>query len=183
MADISKMKLLELFKEACATFLKNEKDNILNGVSERNLSGRLAHNLENLLSKYDLKNYYADTEYNRKQDGQVKTILNDEMTVVNITCDVIVHSRGEKIEQDNLVAIEMKKSNRYEHEKNSDRDRLRALTKESYDDVWSYDGKTYPEHVCGYILGFYMEIEQAKRECFFECYHKGNKFLEWKQDF
>ena len=34
---MSKIKLLELFKEALSTFFKNEKKNILNGVSERNL--------------------------------------------------------------------------------------------------------------------------------------------------
>jgi len=177
------MKLLELFKEALSIFFNNEKENILNGVSERNLCSRLALYLENLLSKYELEGYYADNEYNRKQNGQIKTILNDEETVVTITCDIIVHSRGEKVEQDNLIAIEMKKSDRPQSEKDSDKNRLRALTKDSYDGVWSYDGKTHPEHICGYILGFYMEIEQATRKCFFELYYKGNKKSEWVEDF
>lgn len=177
------MKLLELFKEALSSFFKNEKENILSDVSERSLCSRLAHYLEILLSKYELQDYYADSEYNRKQEGQVKTILNDKETVVTISCDVIVHSRGENIEQDNLIAIEMKKSNRPQSEKDSDRNRLRALTKDSYDGVWSYDGKTHPEHVCGYILGFYMEIEQASRKCFFETYIKGEKRNEWVEHF
>ena len=77
----------------------------------------------------------------------------------------------------------MKKSNRPQSEKNSDRERLMALTKDSYDGVWSYDGKTHPEHVCGYILGFYMEVEQAERKCFFETYHKGQKISYWVEDF
>ena len=144
---------------------------------------RIALYLERLLSKYDLEGYYADNEYNRKQDGQVKTILNDKETIVTITCDIIVHSRGKKTEEDNLIAIEMKKSERPQSEKDSDKDRLRALTKDSYDGVWSYDGKTHPEHVCGYILGVYMEIEQSTRRCFFELYHKGNKKSEWVEKF
>jgi hypothetical protein len=180
---MSKMKLLDLFKEALSTFFQNETKNILSDVSERNLCARLAYYLEALFSKYDLSGYYADSEYNRKQQGQVKTILDDKLTVVSVTCDVIVHSRGEKIEQDNLIAIEMKKSNRPQSEKESDRDRLKALTKDSYDGIWSYDGKTHPEHVCGYSLGFYIEIDKNDRKYFFETYHKGNKVNEWVENF
>lgn len=44
-------------------------------------------------------------------------------------------------------------------EKENDKARLVALTKDSYDGVWSFDGKTLPEHVCGYDLGIYYEID------------------------
>ena len=69
-----------------------------------------------------------------------------------------MHSRGNHIEQDNLIAIEMKKSNASEEEKQKDKDRLKALTKDSFDDVWSFDGTTLPEHVCRYLIGIYYEI-------------------------
>jgi hypothetical protein len=53
----------------------------------------------------------------------------------------------------------MKKASAPENEKQNDKLRLMALTKDSYDDVWSFDGKTLPEHVCGYTLGIYYESE------------------------
>ncbi|MGS2764806.1 hypothetical protein [Sinomicrobium sp. M5D2P9] len=120
-----------------------------------------------LLEKYELSEYYSDPEYNRKQNGEIKTILDHEMKEVKINCDVIIHSRGNNIGNDNLLALEMKKSNRPEYEKASDKIRLRALTKESYDDVWSNDGKTFPEYVCGYELGIYMELDIDNRNCYF----------------
>lgn len=166
--------LFKLFKEASAIFLEEESDNILNDVAERNLCGRLAIYLTVKLEEYGINGYYADPEYNRKQNGQVKTILDEEMNVVSIQCDLIVHSRGRNIIQDNLIAVEMKKSNRPEEEKESDRKRVRTLTKSSYDDVWSADGVTLPEHVCGYIWGVYMEINRDRRTCLYEYYMKGN---------
>lgn len=164
----------DLFDETAAIFLEREERNILTGVAERNWGGRLAIYLTPKLEEYDLEGYYADPEYNRKQDGQVKTILDDEMEVVTIQCDLIVHSRGEIMGADNLIAIEMKKSTRPETEKESDRKRLRAMTKASYDDIWSYDGTAHPEHVCGYQLGVYMIINLATRTCNFEYYQHGN---------
>jgi len=176
-------KLLDLFHEGKEKLFQKEIENILAGVNERNLCGRLSTYFEILLEKYGLVEYYSDPEYNRKQNGEIKTILDQEMNVVKINCDVIIHSRGKNIGNDNLIAIEMKKSNRPEEKKNSDRIRLRALTKESFDDVWSNDGKTFPEHVCGYELGIYMELDIENRLCLFETYEKGNKVTVWNEKF
>ena len=85
------------------------------------------------------------------------------MVVVPIQCDLIVHSRGKNIENDNLIAIEMKKSTRPKSEFIDDRKRLRALTKESYDDIWSNDGIALPELVCGYDIGIYLILDIGKR--------------------
>ena len=148
----------KIFEQALQEFLVQEQQNILSGVSERNLCARLAMPLERITKEKELNGYYADPEYNRKQNGRVKTILDENMQVINVTCDLILHSRGEILERDNLIAIEMKKSERPEEEKESDRARLRTLTKSTYDDVWSYDGETHPEHVCGYELGFFIEL-------------------------
>lgn len=38
----------------------------------------------------------------------------------------------------------MKKSERPNSEKESDKERLIALTKKSFNDVWAYDGKHFP---------------------------------------
>ncbi|MDY4348487.1 hypothetical protein [Pectobacterium brasiliense] len=102
--------------------------------------------------------YFADVEYNRKQNGKVKTIMDGDFNIVRINCDLILHSRGDNVERDNLIAIEMKKSERPKIEKKNDINRLRAMTKKSFDDIWSFDGKTHPEHVCGYEIGYFIEI-------------------------
>jgi hypothetical protein len=170
--------LKKLFNDAVTIFLRNERENIINNVAERNLCARLSYYIENLLSSYKLSGYFADPEYNRKQNGEVKTILDKELKVVNIQCDIILHSRGHNIKNDNLVAIEMKKAYQNDIEKNNDRERLRALTKDSYNEIWSNDGKTHPEHVCGYSLGVYMEIDSNNKTCLLEFYEKGQKKLE-----
>ncbi len=115
-------------------------------------------------SKYS--RYYVDTEYNRN-NGKVKTIYNDDLKVVSIVCDLIVHSHGEIVEKDNLIALEMKKAYRKVCEKENDKARLAALTKESY------DGKTLPEYVCGYELGIYYEIDRKCSSIYIEYYTKG----------
>ena len=178
-------RLTNLFNESSDIFFSRETRNIRSGVSERNWCGRFAIYITTKLEEYGLSNYYADTEYNRKQNGLVKTILNDKEEVVRIQCDLIVHSRGEIMGDDNLIAIEMKKSTRPEAEKVTDRNRLRALTKASYDDIWSYDGTAHPEHVCGYKLGVYMIVDIARRTCKLEYYKHGEKVnertLHWSQ--
>ena len=175
--------LIDLFDESTDIFLEDEVENILDNIAERNLCGRLAIYVSQKLAENNITGYYADPEYNRKQGGQVKTILDDEMNVVTIQCDLIVHSRGRNIEQDNLIAIEMKKSTRPEAEKEADRKRLRAMTKDSYDGIWSFDGQTHPEHVCGYIIGVYMIINLAQRTCLLEYYQHGNLVDERIQSF
>ena len=156
---ISAQLLGRIFDSALEEFLDRESDSVLAGVSERNSCARLGQFLERAAGEAGLTAYVADVEYNRKQSGAIKTILDDEPKVVQVTCDLILHSRGESVEDDNLIAIEMKKSNRPQREKDSDRSRLRAMTKRSYDDVWSNDGVTHPEHVCGYRMGVYVEVD------------------------
>lgn len=166
--------LPDIFRDALNEFFTSEAQNILSGVSERNLCARLAMPLERIANDRGLRGYYADTEYNRKQNGKVKTMMDDDMQVINITCDLIFHSRGEIMKKDNLIAIEMKKSERPEEEKVSDRSRLRILTKASFDDVWSYDGQTHPEHVCGYDLGYFIELNKDNSSYTVQEFKNGN---------
>ena len=86
---------------------------------------------------------------------------------------MIIHSRGERVADDNLVAFEFKKSTRSSGEKNDDRNRLRALTKSVNDDIHTADGITHPEHVCGYIIGVYIEIDVRARLYSIEEYAQG----------
>ena len=131
-----------------------------------------------MLRSEDFEEYYTDVEYNRNR-GNIKTIKKtirgQEEQIVNVTCDLIMHSRGRHPEQDNLIAIEMKKANRPVAEKAKDKERLRALTKDTFDDTWSYDGVTLPEHVCRYVIGIYYEIDYTDKTIRLEYYRQGER--------
>lgn len=163
-----------VFEDAISDFFILEKENIASDISEHNLCGRLSIYLTRKFRKYRIKGYYADVEYNRKQDKLIKTILDDELNTVVIQADLIVHSRGNYIGEDNFIAIEMKKSHRPEAEKILDRLRLRAMTKQSFDGVWSADGNTHPDHVCNYKLGVYIILNIKVRSYGMEFYQRGD---------
>ena len=171
--NIDFLELKELFEISNEYFLKHNCYVIKSGVSERCLCGALMQELSYNIRNSKYKNYHVDVEYNRNED-KIKTIVNNNLEVIPITCDIIVHSRGENIEQHNLIAIEMKKSWASREEKNADKHRLIALTKDTFDDVWSYDGKALPEHVCRYIIGIYYEVNIKNRKVYTEFYSKGN---------
>jgi hypothetical protein len=131
-----------------------------------------------------LGNYYSDIEYNRNFDGQIKTIIDGNMEITNITCDLIIHSRGLISEQDNLIAIEMKREKHPESEKNKDRIRLKSLTKPANDSmIYSADGRTFPKHVCGYILGVFYEISIDRRQINIEYYRDGELYSSYVKEF
>lgn len=167
-----------IFNDAFDSFLRREGHTLLADVSERNTCGRLAYFIEQQLELEGVVGYYADTEYNRKQRGKVKTVINQEFRVVSITADLIVHSRGEiAAPRDNLMAIEAKKSNRPANEKASDIDRLIAMTSEPFNGVWNFEDG-HPEHVCGYAVGIFMEIRLERNQVAFEYFKRGQKTKE-----
>ena len=156
-------------------------DIISNGYFDHLIS--LCEYIENLLIHiHDIikeddsySGYYTDVEYNRNAGGIKtirKTIRGQQEEIIPINCDLILHSRGENVDQDNLIAIEMKKSNAPSAEKQKDRERLIALTKDSFDDVWAWD-HNLPEHVCRYVLGVYYEINYRQKEIHIEYYRRG----------
>ncbi len=167
-----------LFDEALKVFLAREGGSLLTDVSERNTCGRLAYFVERQLDNEGVAGYYADVEYNRKQRGKVKTVINRELKVVSITADLIVHSRGEiPAPHDNLIAVEAKKSSRPTHEKEDDRERLIAMTSEPHNGVWNYEDG-HPEHVCGYAVGIFMEIRREQHQLLLEYFKHGEKIDE-----
>ena len=168
--------LLNLFLQANEMFLKKDIELLLLNVSERSWYSRFATYLEDLRKKYHLVGYRVDTEYNRSDAGKIKSILdNHTFQIIPITCDIILHSGGKNKFQDNLLCIEMKKSTALKKEKLEDKKRLSLLTKVSFDDVWSADGKALPEHVCGNVLGIYYEVNEKKRFVYIETYWYGAK--------
>lgn len=182
--NIMDEELIEIFETANKIFLNENANFILNDVAERSLCCTLGQCIYSEIrnnSKYSrYSRYHVDVEYNRNK-GHVKTICNDDLEVVSIIPDLIVHSRGEIIEKDNLIVLEMKKSYRAMKEKKEDKDRLVVMTRESYDGVWSFDGKTLPEHVCGYDLGIYYEVDIRHKLIYIEYYAKGKKIKEYEE--
>lgn len=175
--------MVDLFERANSLFVENDRDLFVSDVNERTLCGALMAHLQGLIrNDPSFAGYYTDVEYNRNQ-GRIKTLVQKdsgpELKVIRINCDLILHSRGGHPEQDNLIAVEMKKSSRPEQEKESDRERLMALTSDSFDNIWAFDGHSLPEHVCRYVLGVYYEIDRPKKRIMVEYYQKGervNKF-------
>ena len=170
--------MVSLFEEANRVFINNDLDLFDSRVSERTLCGALLLHMHDLIvDNPAYHGYYTDVEYNRNRGGKLKnikkTVRGVNETVVTINCDMILHSRGQNIEQDNLIAIEMKKTSRRQDEKDADKERLMALTKDSYDGVWSFDGHSLPEYVCRYVLGVYYEINYTKRQILIEYYRRG----------
>jgi len=163
-----------IFDNANKKFLKKDKQLIEDNVSERSWYSRIAMYLENELRKEKYsEDYVVDIEYNRNM-GKVKTTYNKGMTsdVIKITCDIIVHSRGKNKKQDNLICIEMKKSNRAQEDKDKDRNRLEVLTKISEETISKEDKNVKINCVCKYLLGIYYEVDIKKRKIFLEYYEK-----------
>ena len=167
--------LKKLFTKANERLVLEDIDLLMDDVSERAICGALKCYLGNELAKESITNYFVDVEYNRNK-GKLKTIVNSQSKIISITCDLIIHSRGKCVALDNLLAIEMKKkknTKRYLENKQKDVDRLITLTKTTYDNVWSADGKALPEHVCGYILGIFYELDIQRRQINLEYYSMG----------
>jgi hypothetical protein len=164
--------LQDILERSLSEFFEREAATLLDGVSERSSCCRLANYMERIVLEAGLNGYIADTEYNRKQGGQVKTILDGNLKAITITADLILHSRG-TVDEDNLIAIEMKKADRPDREKESDRERLRAMTKSPDDEIWPLDAKAASEHVCGYRLGAYIELNNRTRKASIEYFIGG----------
>lgn len=176
-------KLIDILEKTSETFLKEQLDFLLSGVSERSWYTPFILYLKNIIEKNKITGYYIDTEYNRN-NGKIKTVYdNSKFEVIPITCDIIVHSRGKNICKDSLICIEMKKSTAKLKDKQSDKKRLELLTRKSFDNVWSADGKCLPEHVCGYELGVYYEININNRSSHIEYYQNGVKIIEKNNKF
>ena len=169
--------MVELFEAANEAFLKEDKDLIFSGINERTLCGALMLHLhDEIQADTSFQGYYTDVEDNRNR-GKSKTIAGPRS--IRINCDLILHSRGRHPEQDNLIAIEMKKSTRPRKEKQSDRERLAALTSDSLDDYCSFDGENDLQHVCRYVLGVYYEINIRRNVATIEYYHESQMVKQY----
>lgn len=166
--------LRDLFSETLAEFLAEEADSIASDCSEQMLCGRLAMVLQRRALEAGFAGYKADTEYNRNYDGRIKTIINEVFEVIPIRCDLILHSRGNAT-KDNLIAIEMKKQVHTEEATQRDRERLKAMTRSTYDNRWDPLCGEPPEHICDYELGYLLILNRNDRSVRVEEYVGGER--------
>ncbi len=181
--DWETRELERIFEYANQKFLENNLMLLETKVAERTLCGALMLELHESKKNTQYQNYYVDVEYNRNVGGKLKTIKKTIRGVdeepITINCDLILHSRGQNVVQDNLIALEMKKASARKCEKQSDKNRLECLTKRVTEDVWSYGEQVLPEHVCGYKLGVYYEINYKKRSISIEYYADGSIYNQY----
>jgi hypothetical protein len=166
--------LREIFYSTLDEFLATEADSILTDCSEQMLCGRLAIILERRSLEAGFSGYKADVEYNRNFEAKIKTIINEFYQAIPIRCDLILHSRG-KFAKDNLIAIEMKKQAHAEKDRQRDRERLKAMTRPTYDNRWDPLSGTPPEHICDYEVGFLLIINRNNRSIRIEEYIGGDR--------
>lgn len=176
--------LEKIFEKANTVFIRKNTMLFETRVSERTLCGALMIELYEVIKNTKFSEYFVDVEYNRNVGGTLKTLKKtirgmDEQ-IITINCDLIVHSRGQNIFLDNLIALEMKKSTGRKRDKESDRNRLECLTKNPKQDVWSYGGKVLPEHVCGYGLGIYYEVNFRRKAIWVEYYKEGYCYHQYE---
>lgn len=110
---------------------KEDFCNIRFDVSERNICARLAHHMENIMREYDAKNrtsfftsYYADVEYNRMGNGDMKYYEDSLKRPKYMVSDLLIQSRGYK---GNLLAVELKKKGATKEAIDNDIKRLKSL--------------------------------------------------------
>jgi hypothetical protein len=170
--------LMLLFEEAFREFLATERSNIVANIAERNLCGRLMLYLDAARSRHGLNEYFTDAEYNRNL-GYIKRIRHSRTKYNIITCDLILHSRGQK-PVDNLIAIEMKKKIHSKSSKDADRKRLIALTRPH---TAARRLSSRPDHVYGYQLGLFIEIDTERPAYLLEIYESGTMVNEHRSSF
>ena len=110
---------------------KEDFSNIRFDVSERNICARLAHHMENIMREYDAKNrtsfftsYYADVEYNRMGNGDMKYYEDSQKRPRYMVSDLLIQSRGY---EGNLLAVELKKKGATKEAIDNDIKRLESL--------------------------------------------------------
>lgn len=128
----------EILLPAIIRLYQVDYDNIRFGVSERNICARLAHHMENIMREYDqqhddspFKGYFADVEYNRMGNGDLKQYENSMHRPQYMVSDLLIQSRGY---ERNLLAVEMKRKGNY-NKVNEDKERLKSLVSSASNNI------------------------------------------------
>lgn len=132
MTDTEKRNIIinEILIPSLRKMYEMDYNNIRIGVSERNICARLAYHIENTMRDYDevhdnklFLNYYADVEYNRLNNGNLKHYEDSEHHQRYMVSDLLIHSRDER---QNYLAIEMKKEGNHKNSE-KDKERLKSI--------------------------------------------------------
>lgn len=153
------------FSAAFGDFLESEARNIIGTAHEQNLCARLGIYLEARKAEFGFGRYRVDTECDRMLFDKVKKIFVNGRSD-NIRTDLLVHVQGSA---DNLIALEMKKVDRSakgRELRENDRQRLMAMTLSS-------DVAGHPQHVSGYVLGLFVELDPRKHTYIVEEFRAG----------
>lgn len=168
-ADKNAKLAIKIFYNANKLFIKDNIRNIELGVSEITLQNDFSQAFKDILKEMKICNYHSDINYNKNKHF-TKCIINEKMECFDIFCDLIIHSRGENLKQDNLLAIEMKKKeNRKDRLK--DRKRLEIMTSDSYVGEILFD--ELPPYICRYSLGIFYDLDIKKRQIKLDFYRHG----------
>lgn len=123
--------LHDILTPSICILYKEDFSNIRFDVSERNICARLAHHMENIMREYDAKNgtsfftsYYADVEYNRMGNGDMKYYEDSLKRPKYMVSDLLIQSRGY---EGNLLAVELKKKGATKEAIDNDIKRLKSL--------------------------------------------------------
>lgn len=128
MAD--KIVIREILIKSLFRLYEVDYSNIRYGVSERNICARLALHIEHYMRIFDSENdstffldYYADVEYNRMGNGDLKHYESSAHRPVYMVSDLLIQRRGEGR---NYLAVEMKRRGNYRGA-GSDKERLKRI--------------------------------------------------------
>ena len=129
--DVKDIVLNDILIPSICKLYKEDFSNIRFGVSERNICARLAHHMENIMREYDscadsplFTDYYADVEYNRMGNGDMKFYEDSQKRPIYMVSDLLIQSRGY---EGNLLAVELKKKGSTKKAIANDIQRLKSL--------------------------------------------------------
>ena len=160
--EMFREKIKEILIQGLQELYSQDYKNIDDGVSEMNLCSRLAHYMQCLLkcnlNHTEFEHYFVDVEYDRMGKDNAKRVSSSSR---NIRCDLLIHSRGTKT-QDNLLALEMKKDS---NSSNIEEDKSRLM------EFTTWNENSDDSFVCNTILGAFVTI--GKTECAIEFFQDG----------
>lgn len=167
--------LKDCYSAALGEFIKNDLQLLATIAHEQAIAHRIAKYLEEKVREEKVdERYVADCEYNRN-GNEVKRVINRLEQVIAIRADIILHSRGTVLEQDNLVAIELKMLPAEQQELDDDRERLVIMTSRDLGEMYPWNGGRLPKYVCGYKLGIYLLFDAKKGLIYQEFYDDGQR--------
>ena len=160
--------LVEIFLQALCYVHESHSSLFEDNVNERDVCSHLFSFIERSKENTWFTNYFVDVEYNRMLGGGPKIIF-DEKNGIDITIipDLVIHGRGRIDGHENLLCVEIKKSNAPSSEKEDDLRRLSFLTKRKM------HLRRNTNYVYGYLIGIYYEYNYPRQRSKLKIFKNG----------